>query len=145
MKIVQVVVSALVVSVAFAFQQPTTCSTTPATTSASRREVLESSVVAVGSAAVLLLPQSAQARGFATLEQAYERYTPRIRKGGDFYSTDFKALVRKNDWSGIRNALQEVPKRERTDLSKPDAGVAERARQAGQFSDARVLVAGTYV
>lgn len=47
-----------------------------------------------------------------------------------------------DDWAGIQNALQEIPKREKSDLSKPDAGVADRARQAGQFSDARVLVAG---
>jgi hypothetical protein len=99
--------------------------------------------VAVGSvAAVGLLPRVASARGFATLEQAYERYSPRIRAGGEFYRKDLKVLVAKNDWAGIQNALQEPPKRRKEDLTKADAGVAARARQAGEFSDARVLVAG---
>jgi len=84
----------------------------------------------------------ASARGFATLEQAYERYSPRIRAGGEFYRKDLKVLVAKNDWAGIQNALQEPPKRRKEDLTKADAGVAARARQAGEFSDARVLVAG---
>jgi hypothetical protein len=50
-------------------------------------------------------------------------------------------MVEKNDWVGIKNALQEPPQRTKEDLNKPDAGVAARARQAGGFSDARVLVA----
>ena len=40
-----------------------------------------------------------------------------------------------------RPFLNTFPSRQKSDLVKPDAGVAARARQAGQFSDARVLVA----
>lgn len=86
--------------------------------------------------------EPAVARGRATLEQSYQRYAPRIRAGGLFYASDLKQLVGKNDWQGIKSALAEPPSRSKSDLNKPDAGVAERARQAGGFSDARVLVAG---
>jgi hypothetical protein len=85
--------------------------------------------------------QPAVARGRATLERSYERYAPRIRAGGTFYNTDLKQLVGKNDWEGVKNALQEPPERRKEDLQKSDAGVAARARQAGGFSDACVLVA----
>lgn len=50
-------------------------------------------------------------------------------------------MVERSDWVGIKNALQEVPDRKKEDLQKSDAGVAERARQAGQFSESRVVVA----
>jgi hypothetical protein len=83
----------------------------------------------------------AQARGRATLDQSYERYAPRIRAGGTFYATDLRKLIEANDFAGIRDALAEPPKRTRDDLQKADAGVAERARKSGGFSDARVLVA----
>lgn len=89
----------------------------------------------------VLLKDPAYARGRATLEKAYERYVPRIEAGGAFYGTDFRKLVERSDWAGIKNALQEPPERKKEDLTKPDSGVAERARQAGQFSDARVVVA----
>jgi len=52
-----------------------------------------------------------------------------------------KKLVATADFEGVKNALAEPPKRQKSDLTKPDSGVAARARQAGQFSDARVLVA----
>lgn len=100
------------------------------------------SVASIASIANVFIQEPAFARGRATLEQSYERYAPRIKAGGEFYSNELKNLIDKNDWSGIKNALQEPPKRQKSDLQKPDAGVAERARQAGQFSDARVLVAG---
>ena len=87
----------------------------------------------------------ADATGRATLEPVYRRYGPRIRAGGDFYQTEFKQLVQKGDWEGIQAALREIPDRVKGDLNKPDAGVAQRARLAGGFSDARVLVAGTYM
>lgn len=86
--------------------------------------------------------EPAQARGRATLEQAVQKYGPRIRNGGAFYASDLRSLVAKNDWAGIKAALQEPPKRKKEDLVKADSGVAARARQAGGFSDARVLVAG---
>ena len=89
----------------------------------------------------LIAPPPANARGRATLEQSYERYSPRIRAGGTFYATDLKKLVASGDFEGVKLALAEPPSRQKSDLVKPDAGVAARARQAGQFSDARVLVA----
>jgi hypothetical protein len=89
----------------------------------------------------LLQQQPAMARGRATLEQSYERYSPRIKAGGEFYGKELRNLVGASDWKGIKEALAEVPDRKKEDLRKPDAGVAERARQAGAFSDARVLTA----
>lgn len=56
-----------------------------------RREVLATSGASAAAALVVSAP-SVQARGFATLEQAYERYTPRIKKGGEFYAKDFRQL-----------------------------------------------------
>lgn len=85
--------------------------------------------------------QSAQARGRATLDQAYERYTPRIIAGGEFFSRDFRKLIEKNDWTGIKAATSDPPKKSKQDRSKIDGGVADRAALAGKFSDARVLVA----
>jgi hypothetical protein len=110
-------------------------------TSSSRHDFIQTAVAAVVASAVVVLPDAAVARGRATLEQAYAKYTPRILAGGEFYSTDLKKLVAGADWEGIQNALQEPPARKKEDLTKSDSGVAARARQAGQFSDARVLVA----
>jgi hypothetical protein len=92
-------------------------------------------------AGLLAQQQPASARGRATLELSYERYYPRIKAGGEFYGKELRSLVATNDWTGIKNALAEVPDRTKADLNKPDAGVAARARQAGGFSDARVLTA----
>lgn len=108
----------------------------------SRQDFLKQVVaagVAVGVSSIEVEPASA--RGRATLEKSFERYAPRVRAGGQFYATELRALVGKNDWTGIKNALQEPPPRKKEDLVKADAGVAARARQAGGFSDARVLVA----
>jgi hypothetical protein len=110
--------------------------------SSSRKEFLQASSILGFTAAVsLLTPEPAYARGRATLEKSYQRYSPRIIAGGVFYGGDLRQLVEKNDWAGLKNALQEPPERTKEDLNKPDAGVAARARQAGGFSDARVLVA----
>ncbi|KAL7572317.1 hypothetical protein ACA910_017914 [Epithemia clementina (nom. ined.)] len=113
--------------------------------SVSRSGFLQSGALAAiagsSSSWLLLRLPAAEATGRATLEQAYRRYTPRIRAGGEFYQTELKQLVQKSDWQGIQNALREVPERAKGDLNKPDAGVAQRARLAGGFSDARVLVA----
>jgi len=92
-------------------------------------------------AALLWSTEPAEARGRATLEKSIERYAPRVRAGATFYANDLRQLVQKNDWAGIKSALQEPPERTKGDLNKSDAGVAERARRAGGFSDARVLVA----
>lgn len=85
--------------------------------------------------------QPAFARGRATLEQAYDRYTPRIIAGGKFYAQDLRDLIAKNDWAGIKAATSDPPKKQKSDLAKIDGGIAERAAKAGGFSDARVLVA----
>ena len=117
-----------------------TCDVSNFSTRKSFLEQVSVAGIAVGSS-LLWNTQPASARGRATLERSYERYSPRIRAGGTFYGTDLRQLVAKSDWAGIKNALQEPPERKKEDLIKPDSGVAERARQAGGFSDARVLVA----
>ena len=97
--------------------------------------------VAAGSAANVLTPSPSFARGRATLEAAYDRYTPRIVAGGQFYAQDFKKMIEKNDFKAIIAATAEPPKKSKADRSKIDGGVSERAAQAGGFSDARVLTA----
>ena len=97
--------------------------------------------VAAGSAATVLTPSPSLARGRATLEAAYDRYTPRIVAGGQFYAQDFKKMIEKNDFKAIIAATAEPPKKSKADRSKIDGGVSERAAQAGGFSDARVLTA----
>ncbi|VEU41587.1 unnamed protein product [Pseudo-nitzschia multistriata] len=109
----------------------------------SRAEFLSKTSSAITAAASLsLVPiDPAFARGRATLEQAYDRYSSRIIDGGNFYKTQMKTMVAKDDWAGIKTALQEPPKKTKADNAKIDGGIQERAAQAGQFSDARVLVA----
>lgn len=97
--------------------------------------------VAAGSAATVLTPSPSFARGRATLEAAYDRYTPRIVAGGHFYAQDFKKMIEKNDFKAIIAATAEPPKKSKADRSKIDGGVSDRAAQAGGFSDARVLTA----
>ena len=123
--------------------EPTHLSATTTTSNSNgnvstRMEFMKTTLLA---ASVVALPHPAHARGRATLEQQYERYAPRIRAGSTFYATDLKKLVATADFAGIAAALAEPPSRQKTDLTQPDAGVAARARQAGQFSNARVLVA----
>lgn len=86
-------------------------------------------------------PQSVSARGFATLKNSYDRYTPRIVSGGEFYKSDLKSIIAKNDWAGLKSATSDPPKKTKADRAKADGGIAERAALAGGFSDARVLVA----
>ena len=110
----------------------------------SREVFLKTSSSLIGASAVSLLlvdPLPSYARGRATLDQAYDRYTPRILAGGEFYSKDFRKLVEKGDWASIKSSLAEPPKRSKEDKAKIDGGISERAAQAGQFSDARVIVA----
>jgi len=101
-----------------------------------------SSIVAAATSLSLMMPvDPALARGRATLEQAYERYSARIIDGGNFYKKQMKSMVAKDDWAGIKLALQEPPKKTKADRAKIDGGIQERAAQAGKFSDARVLTA----
>jgi len=90
---------------------------------------------------VTAYPQPASARGFATLQNAYDRYSPRIIAGGEFYSKGLKSIIAKSDWVALKAATSDPPKKTKADRSKIDGGIAERAEQAGNFSDAKVLVA----
>jgi len=143
--------SAIAVAVG-AFQVPSSTTTSPPRSTAgasSRKDFLSTATTAATTAGIVATVagswafgvEPASARGRATLEKSYERYAPRIRAGAEFYGSDFRKLVEKQDWQGIKNALQDPPERKREDLVKPDAGVAARARQAGQLSEARVVVA----
>jgi hypothetical protein len=109
----------------------------------SRADFLSNAAILTGVSALTTLSFSlpAEARGRATLEQAYDRYTPRIIAGGQYYTSEFKKLVEKNDWAGLKDATSDPPKKSKEDRVKMDGGVSERAKQAGQFSDARVVSA----
>jgi hypothetical protein len=115
----------------------------------SRADFMKNAAVmtTTGAATIILAavaaPEPAFARGRATIEYTYDRYTPRILAGGQFYAKDLRTLIGNNDWAGIQAALQEPPSTKRTadDKKKADGGIAERAAQAGRFSDARVLAA----
>jgi hypothetical protein len=105
-----------------------------------RADFVEKFGIIVGSSVLACVPV-AEARGRATLDQSYERYVPRIISGGEFYKLDLRKMIEKNDWQAIKAATAEPPAKSKADRSKADGGVAERAAQAGKFSDARVLVA----
>ena len=105
---------------------------------ATRKDFISEVVVA---GTVLVSSQPACARGRATLEQAYDRYTPRIVDGGQFYKKDLYGAIAKGDWRGIETATAEPPKKSKEDRTLQDGGVAKRAAQAGGFSNARVLTA----
>ena len=64
----------------------------------SRREFVIGGIV--GTLIVQIEP--AHARGRATLEQSYDRYSPRILAGGTFYSKDLKKAISKSDWAAIK-------------------------------------------
>lgn len=111
---------------------------------ASRADFLSASAafaLAGAGGGLLLDPTPASARGRATLEQSYDRYTPRIVAGGQFYSSELRNAVAKGDWKAIEAATSEPPPRSKEDKKKADGGIAERAAKAGGFSDARVLAA----
>ena len=137
MKIALLAASVLPLTVAFQTTGTSRPSTERPLSTSTRQDFLVSCVATA--AGCLIMPDMAWARGRATLEQSYERYVPRIRAGGEFYGKELRQLVGANDWNGIKAALADVPDRTKEDLSKPDAGVAERARKAGGFSQNRVL------
>ncbi|KAL7527190.1 hypothetical protein ACHAXR_001845 [Thalassiosira sp. AJA248-18] len=109
----------------------------------SRGDFLSTAAAAavVTSAAVVGPIQPAYARGRATLEQAYDRYSPRIIEGGSFYKGTLYGSIAKGDWKTLQAATAEPPKKTKADRALADGGVAKRAAQAGGFSDARVLAA----
>ena len=126
--------------VASAFQLPSdnhACSASQV--ESSRKDFLSKS--AAVAAAVLVNSQPAYARGRATLEQAYDRYTPRIIDGGQFYKSELYSAISKGDWKTILAATAEPPKKTNEDRASQDGGVARRAALAGGFSNARVLTA----
>jgi hypothetical protein len=80
----------------------------------SRDDFLKSAaVITIGT---LGFQTPALATGRATLEVTYDRYSPRIRAGGQFYGNEFKQIVAKADWAGIKEALGDVPPRKKEDL-----------------------------
>jgi hypothetical protein len=86
----------------------------PRANAITRTNFLQQSVV-VGVASLTttlsLEGEPAQARGRATLEFAYDRYTPRILAGGNFYKAQLKSMIAGNDFAGIKSALAEPPKK----------------------------------
>jgi hypothetical protein len=105
----------------------------------SRSDFMTVVVPAIG--ATTFMPNKADARGRATLEFSYDRYTPRILDGGIFYANDLKKAIANNDWKAIKAATDEPPPRSKEDKSKIDGGIAERAAKAGGFSVSRVISA----
>ena len=116
---------------------------TSTATAATRADFL-TAAAASGSAALILLtadPRPASARGRATLEASYDRYSPRIVEGGTYYKTDLRNAIAKSDFEVIKAATSEPPSKSKEGRKKIDGGAAERAAQAGGFSDFRVLSA----
>ena len=107
----------------------------------SREKFISKIGLIVGASVLTNLPMPAEARGHATLAQSYDRFAPRIVAGGKFFASDLRKLIERNDWAGLKAATSDPPKKTKEDRSKADGGIAERAAQAGGFSDARVLVA----
>mmetsp|Transcript_18383 Transcript_18383/g.39749 ORF Transcript_18383/g.39749 Transcript_18383/m.39749 type:complete len:256 (-) Transcript_18383:559-1326(-) len=107
-----------------------------------RGDFLSTAVTAAITSATLVTPiQPAYARGRATLEQAYDRYTPRIIEGGQFYKGQLYGAISKGDWKTVESATAEPPKKSKEDRKLQDGGIAKRAALAGGFSDSRVLTA----
>ncbi|KAL7499911.1 hypothetical protein ACHAWT_008045 [Skeletonema menzelii] len=106
----------------------------------SRKDFISTSASVIAGA-VLVNSQPAYARGRATLEQAYDRYTPRIIEGGKFYKGELYGAISKSNWKAIQAATAEPPKKSKEDRALQDGGVAKRAALAGGFSNARVLSA----
>jgi hypothetical protein len=76
-----------------------------------RQSAMIAAFAAVGASTFGVGVEPAAARGRATLEFAYEKYTPRIEAGGVFYKNKLKTLIANNDFAGLKRALQEPPKK----------------------------------
>ena len=105
-------------------------------------------VVGVGTAGIIGLisigpggfgVENAEATGRATLEQAADRYIPRIISGGETYKTDLYKAIASGSSAALYAIVKEPRAKEKSDNSKSDGGFSERAVSAGSFSDARVL------
>ena len=70
--------------------------------SISRRDWLTTSGAVAATTILATPPEVALARGRATLEQAYDRYVPRIVAGGEFYGKDMRVMIEKSDWAGLK-------------------------------------------
>ena len=154
MKIVSNIIAALVVTTAvslpaLAFSPPCPPNNSARSTSQleaeaqTRGDFLSTATAAAAiTSAVIASPiQPAYARGRATLEPSYDRYSPRIIDGGKFYKGQLYGAISKGDWKTIESATTEPPKKTKADRKLEDGGSAKRAAQAGGFSDARVLTA----
>ncbi len=106
-----------------------------------RGDFISTAAVAIVSTSIVIPLRPAYARGRATLEYAYDRYTPRIVEGGKFYKGQLYGAISKGDWKSIESATAEPPAKSKADRSLPDGGAAKRAALAGGFSDSRVLAA----
>ncbi|KAL7440350.1 hypothetical protein ACHAXH_008067 [Discostella pseudostelligera] len=108
----------------------------------SRGDFISHAAIAIAATSVAVIPlQPVNARGRATLEAAYDRYTPRIIDGGKFFKGQLYGAIAKGDWKSIETATAEPPKKSKEDRTLADGGIAKRAAQAGGFSDSRVLSA----
>ena len=108
-----------------------------------RSDFISTASVSIVSALVIAATpiEPAYARGRATLEYAYDRFTPRIIDGGKFYKSQLSAAISKSDWKFIESSTTEPPKKSKEDRALADGGSAKRAALAGGFSDSRVLAA----
>jgi hypothetical protein len=107
----------------------------------SRGDFIFTAAVAIVGTSIVTPLQPAYARGRATLESSYDRYSPRIIEGGRFYRGQLFGAISKGDWKYIESATMEPPAKSKADRSLPDGGAAKRAALAGGFSDSRVLAA----
>ena len=76
---------------------------TSSTSATTRQDFLQqSAALTIASVATAFSAvEPAVARGRATLDQAYERYTPRIIAGGSFYKKDLRDMIAKSDFDGV--------------------------------------------
>ncbi|GMH54975.1 hypothetical protein TrLO_g10007 [Triparma laevis f. longispina] len=101
-----------------------------------RRKILHSAALSIP---IGLGPPPASATGRATLEQAVDRYLPRIIAGGAAYKGELAKAISSGSSAKLYAVVKEPRAKNKSDNSKNDGGYAERAASAGPFSDARVL------
>jgi hypothetical protein len=94
------------------------------------------SVVVGGVATTVALffdEEPAQARGRATLEFAYDKYTPRILAGGNFFKAQLKSMIVGNDFAGIKSALAEPPQKRSVEWSLTLVGMKYNMQVVNSF------------
>jgi hypothetical protein len=95
--------------------------------------------VAATTAALMCEEEPAQARGRATLEFAYDKYTPRILAGGNFYKAQLKSMIAGNDFAGIKLALAEPPNKRSVQLLSNLVGVTFDLQLLVQVSTSNLM------